>query len=126
VPGRISRQCCGLRPVAGLHARQRISLGARRQTTGKRSDQPARLVEGQRALCWREALNELDVCKMLADLVPGAPMSATSPEKLNRMVVSLRALAECVPSVDATDGVYIRRVRVLIPWRTGTGGVGRP
>jgi hypothetical protein len=32
----------------------------RRAQTGKRSDQPARLVEGQRVLCWREALNELD------------------------------------------------------------------
>ncbi len=34
---------------------------ARRQQTGKRSDQPARLVEGQRVMGWREALNELDV-----------------------------------------------------------------
>src|ERR1700722_13327697 len=33
---------------------------AHRQQTGKRSDQPARMVEGQRVLCWREALNELD------------------------------------------------------------------
>jgi transposase-like protein len=33
---------------------------ARRQATGKRSDQPARLVEGQRVMGWREALNELD------------------------------------------------------------------
>jgi putative transposase len=33
---------------------------ARRQATGKRSDQPARLVEGQRVTGWREALNELD------------------------------------------------------------------
>jgi putative transposase len=33
---------------------------ARRQQTGKRSDQPARLVEGQRVMGWREALNELD------------------------------------------------------------------
>jgi putative transposase len=32
----------------------------RRQQTGKRSDQPAKLVEGQRVQCWREALNELD------------------------------------------------------------------
>ena len=31
-----------------------------RQETGKRSDQPARLVEGQRVMGWREALNELD------------------------------------------------------------------
>ena len=32
----------------------------RRQATGKRSGQPARLVEGQRVRCCREALNELD------------------------------------------------------------------
>ena len=33
---------------------------ARRQQTGKRSDQPARIVEGQRVMGWREALGELD------------------------------------------------------------------
>ena len=33
---------------------------ARRQQTGKRSDQPARIVEGQRVMGWREAFNELD------------------------------------------------------------------
>jgi hypothetical protein len=33
---------------------------ARRPATGRRSDQPARLVEGQRTMGWREALNELD------------------------------------------------------------------
>jgi putative transposase len=33
---------------------------ARRQVSGKRSCQPACLVEGQRVLCWREALSELD------------------------------------------------------------------
>ena len=33
---------------------------ARRAQTSKRSDQPARLVEGQRVMGWREALNELD------------------------------------------------------------------
>ena len=33
----------------------------RRQETGKRSDQPPRLVEGQHVMGWREALNELDV-----------------------------------------------------------------
>ncbi|GAA3790351.1 hypothetical protein GCM10022226_06610 [Sphaerisporangium flaviroseum] len=33
---------------------------ARREKTGKRSDQPARLIEGQRTMGWREALNELD------------------------------------------------------------------
>jgi putative transposase len=34
---------------------------ARRRETGKRSGQPARLVEGQRVMGWREALNELDI-----------------------------------------------------------------
>ncbi len=34
---------------------------ARRQESGKRSDQPARLVEGQRVMGWRDALNELDL-----------------------------------------------------------------
>lgn len=32
----------------------------RRQATRKRSEQPGRLVEGQRVTGWREALNELD------------------------------------------------------------------
>jgi transposase-like protein len=34
---------------------------ARRRETGKRSDQPGRLIEGQRVMGWREALNELAV-----------------------------------------------------------------
>jgi hypothetical protein len=34
---------------------------ARRRDTGKRSDQPCRLVEGQRCTGWREALGELAV-----------------------------------------------------------------
>ena len=34
---------------------------ARRRESGKRSDQPARIVEGQRVMGWREALNELDL-----------------------------------------------------------------
>jgi transposase-like protein len=34
---------------------------ARRRESGKRSDQPARMVEGQRVMGWREALNELDL-----------------------------------------------------------------
>jgi transposase-like protein len=34
---------------------------ARRRDTGKRSDQPGRLIEGQRCTGWREALNELAV-----------------------------------------------------------------
>ena len=29
--------------------------------TGKRSDQPARIVKGQRVMGWREALGELDI-----------------------------------------------------------------
>jgi putative transposase len=43
--------------IEDKRARERL---ARRQATGKRSDQPARLVEGQRVMGWREALNELD------------------------------------------------------------------
>jgi putative transposase len=43
--------------IEDKRARERT---ARRQATGKRSDQPARLVEGQRTMGWREALNELD------------------------------------------------------------------
>ena len=47
-----------LSPQAAVHvARKRA---ARCQATGKRSDQPARLVEGQRVMGWREALNELE------------------------------------------------------------------
>ena len=44
--------------IEDKRARERI---ARRQQTGKRSDQPAKLVEGQRVMGWREALNELDI-----------------------------------------------------------------
>ena len=44
--------------IEDKRARERA---ARRQQTGKRSDQPARLVEGQRVMGWREALNELDI-----------------------------------------------------------------
>ena len=43
--------------IEDKRARERV---ARRQQTGKRSDQPARLVEGQRVMGWREALGELD------------------------------------------------------------------
>jgi transposase-like protein len=43
--------------IEDKRARERA---ARRQETGKRSDQPARMVEGQRVTGWREALNELD------------------------------------------------------------------
>jgi transposase-like protein len=44
--------------IEDKRARERA---ARRQQTGKRSDQPARLVEGQRVMGWREALSELDL-----------------------------------------------------------------
>ena len=43
--------------IEDKRARERA---ARRQETGTRSDQPARLVEGQRVMGWREALDELD------------------------------------------------------------------
>jgi transposase-like protein len=43
--------------IEDKRARERA---ARRQATGKRADQPGRLVEGQRTMGWREALNELD------------------------------------------------------------------
>jgi putative transposase len=43
--------------IEDKRARERA---ARRQATGKRADQPARLVEGQKTMGWREALNELD------------------------------------------------------------------
>jgi hypothetical protein len=42
---------------------------ARRESNaqpGKRSDQPARMVEGQRVMGWREALSELDLAWPLA------------------------------------------------------------
>jgi putative transposase len=44
--------------IEDKRARERA---ARKAETGKRSDQPARLVEGQRVMGWREALNELAV-----------------------------------------------------------------
>jgi transposase-like protein len=43
--------------IEDKRARERA---ARRNETGKRHDQPARLIEGQRVMGWREALNELD------------------------------------------------------------------
>ena len=60
LPGRRRR---GQAAVAGHHQHRgqaRPRRAARRAETGKRSDQPARLVEGQRVTGWREALNELD------------------------------------------------------------------
>jgi putative transposase len=50
--------------IEDKRARERA---ARRAQTGKRSDQPARLVEGQRVMGWCEALNELDTA------YPGRP-----------------------------------------------------
>jgi putative transposase len=44
--------------IEDKRARERA---ARRSQTGKRSDQPARLIEGQRVTGWREALNELAI-----------------------------------------------------------------
>jgi putative transposase len=44
--------------IEDKRARERL---ARRQQAGKRSDQPARLIEGQRVTGWREALGELDI-----------------------------------------------------------------
>jgi putative transposase len=43
--------------IEDKRARERL---ARRAETGKRSGQPAKLVEGQRVMGWRDALNELD------------------------------------------------------------------
>ncbi len=43
--------------IEDKRARERA---ARRQATGKRPGQPARLAGGQRTMGWREALNELD------------------------------------------------------------------
>jgi transposase-like protein len=44
--------------IEDKRARERL---ARRQQAGKRSDQPARLVEGQRVMGWHQALGELDL-----------------------------------------------------------------
>ena len=44
--------------IEDKRARERA---ARRHETGKRSDQPARLIEGQRVMGWREALGEPDI-----------------------------------------------------------------
>jgi transposase-like protein len=44
--------------IEDKRARERAT---RRNETGKRHDQPARLIEGQRVMGWREALSELDL-----------------------------------------------------------------
>src|SRR5580692_5702283 len=46
--------------IVNIEDKRARERAARRAQTGKRSDQPARLVEGQRVMGWREALNELD------------------------------------------------------------------
>jgi putative transposase len=47
--------------IINIEDRRARERAARREQAGKRSDQPARLVEGQRVMGWREALNELDL-----------------------------------------------------------------
>ncbi len=46
--------------IINIEDKRTRERAARRAETGKRSDQHARLVEGQRVTGWREALNELD------------------------------------------------------------------
>jgi transposase-like protein len=46
--------------IVNIEDRRAREREARRRETGKRSDQPQRLIEGQRVMGWREALNELD------------------------------------------------------------------
>jgi transposase-like protein len=47
--------------IVNIEDKRARERAARRAETGKRSDQPARLIEGQRVMCWREALNELAI-----------------------------------------------------------------
>jgi len=47
--------------IINIEDKRSRERAARRQESGKRSDQPARLIEGQRVMGWREALNELDL-----------------------------------------------------------------
>ncbi len=49
-----------LQAIINIEDKRARERAARRQQAGKRSDQPGRLVEGQRIMGWREALNELD------------------------------------------------------------------
>jgi len=46
--------------IVNIEDKRARERAARREQDGKRHDQPARLVEGQRVMGWREALNELD------------------------------------------------------------------
>jgi putative transposase len=47
--------------IVNIEDKRARERAARRSQTGKRSDQPARLIEGQRVMGWREALNELAI-----------------------------------------------------------------
>jgi transposase-like protein len=47
--------------IINIEDKRSRERAARRNETGKRSDQPGRLIEGQRVMGWREALNELDL-----------------------------------------------------------------
>jgi transposase-like protein len=47
--------------IVNIEDKRARERAARRRESGKRHDQPARLVEGQRVMGWREALGELDI-----------------------------------------------------------------
>jgi putative transposase len=47
--------------IVNIEDRRARERTERRRETGKRSDQPSRLIEGQRVMGWREALNELAI-----------------------------------------------------------------
>jgi len=47
--------------IINIEDKRSRERAARRNETGKRHDQPARLIEGQRVMGWREALGELDL-----------------------------------------------------------------
>ena len=47
--------------IINIEDKRSRERAARRRDTGKRSDQPCRLIEGQRCTGWREALNELAI-----------------------------------------------------------------
>jgi putative transposase len=46
--------------IVNIEDKRARERARRREETGKRHDQPARLIEGQRVMGWHEALNELD------------------------------------------------------------------
>jgi putative transposase len=47
--------------IVNIEDKRARERAARKAETGKRADQPVRLIEGQRVMGWREALNELAV-----------------------------------------------------------------